>query len=293
MNKAIPNLFIPGAPKAGTTFLYSILQKHPAIYFPAIKELNYFSYEDLIQGSYYNDYKIGDQIKYLKQFREGQNHDYRADGSVSYFAYHDVAERIKKFNPDAKLIFTLRNPIKRAFSHYQMDRRMGVSNGTFKECIRADKSNLYYTQYIQNSLYFENISNYLNCFDKKNIHIVFLERMEDEVEGIFNFLNVDKIDLLKDNGEAVNVNKEPANFMARFIQKNRNIITRVKPFVPQKLISFANRLLYKPAKTEALDSESEIFLYNCFKDDIEKLSSMVEIDLVEFWGLGQLKAQCQ
>ena len=56
-----PNLFLVGAPKAGSTFLWTILKEHKDIFFSTNpeKEINYFSYDELNNNSYYRDYKIG------------------------------------------------------------------------------------------------------------------------------------------------------------------------------------------------------------------------------------------
>ena len=45
-----PNLFIVGAPKAGTTFLYTALMDHPEVFFPKNKEPNHFASEELSKG---------------------------------------------------------------------------------------------------------------------------------------------------------------------------------------------------------------------------------------------------
>ena len=55
-----PNLFLVGAPKAGSSLLWTMLKEHKDIFFSTNpeKEINYFSYDELIQNSYYKDFKI-------------------------------------------------------------------------------------------------------------------------------------------------------------------------------------------------------------------------------------------
>ncbi|MGY8932505.1 MAG: sulfotransferase, partial [Flavobacteriales bacterium] len=122
-----PNLFLVGAPKAGSSLLWTMLKEHKDIFFSTNpeKEINYFSYDELTHNSYYKDYKVKSEYDYLKVFKKGQSVKYLVDGSVSYFAYPSIPKKLYEFNSDAKIIVIVRDPILRAFSHYNMDKRMG------------------------------------------------------------------------------------------------------------------------------------------------------------------------
>ena len=280
-----PNLFIVGAPKAGTTFLFAALKDHPELHFPKIKELNHFSFDELSVNSYYKDYKIKERKKYLSLYSSAENQKYIVDASVSYFAFPSVAEKLYQFNPDSKIIIALRNPIKRAFSHYQIDKRMGHAEESFMSYIAGHKNDPHYLQYVQNSLYFENISNYLKYFKRENIHILLLEKIEAELDGLYQFLGIERIDSSVTTDTVVNANKAPRNSVARYLQKNRKLVSALKFVVPKKLINGFKNVLYKPAPKTTIDKESAIFLYNCFRNDIQSLSDLINVDLFQLWDL--------
>ena len=94
-----PNLFLVGAPKAGSSLLWTMLKEHKDIFFSTNpeKEINYFSYDELKQNSYYKDYKVKSEYDYLKVFKKGQSVKYLVDGSVSYFAYPTVPKKLYEF----------------------------------------------------------------------------------------------------------------------------------------------------------------------------------------------------
>ncbi len=129
MEKLIPNLFIIGAAKCGTTSLHEYLDQHPDIFMARVKEPHYFSQVERILYDYkekfspekeYHTWVIKEKDQYLNLFKDGEKSIYRGESSPSYLWDADAARKIYAFNPRAKLIVLLRNPIKRAFSHYQM-----------------------------------------------------------------------------------------------------------------------------------------------------------------------------
>jgi hypothetical protein len=284
-----PNLFIVGAPKAGTTFLYTTLIDHPEVFFPKTKEPNYFAHEELAANSYYKDYRITNQSKYLNFFKSSQGEKHIVDGSVSYFAFPTVAKKIYDFNNNAKIVITVRNPIKRAFSHYQMDKRMGHASSAFGDYINKPKTDPHYIQYIQNSLYYENLASYLSTFSNENVHVMVLEQMDNEIESLLIFLDIDPLEEDIDTDKRVNMNKAPKNALARFFQKNRRIATVIKFIIPYKLIKKMNRFLYKEAEKEVLDSKTEKELFKIFKEDIQNLSTYLNRDLMDIWNLKHLE----
>src|SRR4051794_4060836 len=113
----MPNFFIVGTPKAGTTSLYHYLEEHHDIYMAPIKETNFFSYHEIkSQGLFYNEEHISSLNQYQEQFKSVKNEKAVGEASVSYLYYPSVPLKIKEFNPKAKIIIVLRNPIDRGFS---------------------------------------------------------------------------------------------------------------------------------------------------------------------------------
>ena len=108
-----PNFFIIGAPKCGTTALATYLREHPNIFLPNEKEPHFFA-TDLWQ---FHDYYTKSEDDYAALFA-GVSAEHQAVGEASvFYAYsHDALENIKAYNPDAKLIMMVRNPIDLVYS---------------------------------------------------------------------------------------------------------------------------------------------------------------------------------
>ena len=274
-----PNLFIIGSPKCGTTFFCESLKNHPELFFTEIKELNYFSYKQLKEKSYYFDYKTEKLTSYLKHYKNSKNQKYLIDASVSYFTFEDIPAKIKEFSPNSKIIIMVRDPYKRAYSHYLMDKRMGYAKKDFLYYLNQ-KDSFHFNQYIGNSLYSKHYNNYLKSFDVKNIKIVNIDNLEKEFPSIFKFL---KIKPIKINYESViNENKAAKNIFGKLILKYRNFVVRLKPYVPFYLHDQLKKLFFsKPAKNSITPSELKLLKslidkdYNSFTKMIKNLNKAI------------------
>jgi hypothetical protein len=100
-----PSFFLVGAPKAGTTAMNTYLSRHPAI-FMAQKELHYFSHEVF----YGPPLEERDLAWYLDRFSEAGEETLLGEASVWYLSSKIAAERIKEFEPRAKILIQARNP---------------------------------------------------------------------------------------------------------------------------------------------------------------------------------------
>lgn len=116
--KKKPQYFLLGAPKCGTTALASYLADHPCIYVSKPKEPHYFC-KDLKAGGL----PIKSDEEYLDTFFPGldESEALAAIDCSVWYLYSEVAvEEILRFNPDAKFLIMLRNPVKMAWSLYSM-----------------------------------------------------------------------------------------------------------------------------------------------------------------------------
>jgi len=121
----LPNFIIIGAAKCGTSSLYNYLVEHPSIFRCIVKEPNYFSmYYDKGNDWYKSCFPLSltkysiENIK-KKKFITGE-------ASTEYYWYPHAAKRARKIIPKAKIIVLLRNPIDRAYSHYNIDANEGL-----------------------------------------------------------------------------------------------------------------------------------------------------------------------
>jgi hypothetical protein len=109
-----PNLFLVGAPKCGTTALFEYLRTHPEIYFSPLKEPHYFA-EDM-PGN--RDVTTLDD--YHRLFEPAQaKHKVVGEASVLYLMSTVALEKIRRYNPAARIIAMVRNPAEMAVSLHQ------------------------------------------------------------------------------------------------------------------------------------------------------------------------------
>jgi len=210
----IPNFFLVGAPKAGTTSLYDYLSQHPGIFVPEIKEPNHFC---KVGPQKRNVTIITDPAKYANLYKKAKPTQLKGDFSVSYLHDTEAPFKIKNANSDAKIIIVIRDPILRAYSHWLMDRREGFSEKNFTEAFIDDykysgeRGFCYNSMYYDCSLYLNAIKNYTEKFDSVLILIyeeLFLN-IENSMQNIFSFLQIPSINIqhtkrLNESGEIKN-----------------------------------------------------------------------------------------
>jgi hypothetical protein len=276
------DFFIVGAPKAGTTSLYHYLSEHPQVEMSSQKEPDYFSDKAIHQqGMYYGKNRVNTLDKYESLFVQKEGVVY-GEGSVSYLFYDNVAEDIKKYNPNAKIIIMLRNPIERAFSHYLMDYRLGLVSDSFENIItkksKHKNAHLFYQQYIEVSKYANQIQRYLDFFEKENILFIdyedFKNNVSKTVDQVYDFLNI-STEFAADINTKYNTFTMPKNKGIRFIYSFvflRKILTF---FLPIYLVKNIRAFLFKADKKPELLKETRSQLSIIFNNDIKKLEEVL------------------
>jgi tetratricopeptide (TPR) repeat protein len=116
-------LFIVGAQKAGTTSLYSYLDQRPELVGGEIKEKSFFSVDSYFENG--NKY-------YRSMFPAGSRYARGMDATPAYLYYEECASRIHTFDPNAKIVVLLREPVSRALSAFNMYHQL-VRNQLFRE----------------------------------------------------------------------------------------------------------------------------------------------------------------
>ena len=130
-NEKWPNLFIVGAPKAGTSSLYEYLKKIPGIYMSPIKEPHYFDIQTIPTNHKLNP--IRDKKKYLSLFKKVKDEKIVGEASPGYLSDPQAPKLIHQVSPNARIIISLRNPVQRAFSEYLMYVNYGKLTTTFHD----------------------------------------------------------------------------------------------------------------------------------------------------------------
>ena len=128
-----PDFLIIGAAKCGTSSLYYYLSHHPQVLFPHKKEIDFF----------WKKFQYGIDW-YLAQFPSiSDRRDFiTGEASTNYLRFPIVAQRIKQYFAQTKLIVLLRNPIERAVSWHHHKLKSGLTTGTFAEAVTKEMKQL-------------------------------------------------------------------------------------------------------------------------------------------------------
>jgi len=113
------DFLIIGAQKCGTSSVFNHLILHPALCGSKEKEINYFN-------NHYN-YKLGEKWYHAHWKKFGKKGNHYFEGSPIYWYNTFTPERIAAYNPEMKFICLVRDPVKRAFSHYNMYKHITAS----------------------------------------------------------------------------------------------------------------------------------------------------------------------
>ena len=279
------NLFIVGTPKAGTTSLYHYLNEFPEILMCIRKEPDFFSDSEIQeQGLYYGSSRINTLSKYNSLFSSWIDEPIIGEASVSYLFYPDVPERIKLYNDNSKIIIMLRNPIERAFSHYLMDYRLGLTSNSFEEEFDK-KTTLNFQQYFLLGNYFHQVKRYLNSFGKENVHIIwysdFKENTANELNKVISFLGLNT-DFKLDFNKIHNSFSMPKN---NFIRKIYSIVWLRKTLsflFPANFLNYIKTVLFNRGNKPKLSDRIRKLLHKYYLPDIERLEELLSVNLSQW-----------
>jgi len=301
----IPNFFVVGAPKCGTTTLYQYLKSHPEVFLPEIKELNFFN-KDLIKESidYHNwlynllSLHITTERDYLELFKKCGGRKIIGDISPWYFISRVAAEEIYKFNPESKILIILREPSELLYSlHSQMVYIGNEPEKNFAKALSLEKSRkkglkipkktlyptmLFYSEYTK---YHDNVSRYLKYFSDRNIKIMIFDGLKKDsinfYKKILSFLDIKQSNIpeLKE----INKNKE-----ARFqILQNSYFLRTVTKITPLSFKSYGKKYFdtinKKYVERLPMDLDMKLKIKKLHIDEIIKTSDLINKDLVHLW----------
>jgi hypothetical protein len=206
--RTLPDFVIIGAQKCGTTFLYQLLVQHPHVKPAFAKEVHYFDLNFGKGDNWYRSY-------FPLQMRNSRT--YITGEASPYYLFHPHApRRASAVVPDAKLIVLLRNPVDRAYSHYQhqVKRVEGEARETltFEEAIEAEERILpgevskmiqdeYYESsshrtrsYLSRGIYIDQLLAWSSFFQRKQMLILKSEDLfhgtTNALEGMLDFLEL-------------------------------------------------------------------------------------------------------
>jgi hypothetical protein len=281
------NLFIVGAAKCATTSFHDYLGQHPDVCMSSIKEPNYFSHEEIKKDNlYYLGANLIDNLEdYNSLFETNSSYKIFGESSVSYISYPKTAEKIKNYNPDAKIIIFLRNPVERTFSHYLMDYTAGYFNAKLEDIIENyDTTNAVYKQIIGLSFYSNQLQNYFEYFDKNQIKVIIYEdfitdikKFMHEIEAFVGIEQYENYSFPKENSYRGSQNK-----ILNVFYRSVKLKQKLKKVIPKNITrNLKNSMLKAEKPTIKLEDKQKLEskLYN----DVRNIEKLLNINLSEKW----------
>jgi len=236
---------LAGAQKSGTTALHYFLSRHPKIAMGDQQEMHFFD----------NDALFASEVDYEELHRHYPPvapSTIAGDCTPSYIYHKPAAERIWKYNPKIKLLILLRNPVERAFAHWNMQRYRGREPLDFFDAVREEKTRIAGAPpaearrfaYVDRGFYAQQLARLFKFFPREQVKVVkfeeFKEKQRETLVSIFSFLGLEAL---------------------------RSVRTKDRNIVPYK---------------RAMNWEERVFLYNIFAEDIAKIEKMLGWDCTDW-----------
>ncbi len=213
----LPGFLCVGAAKAGSTTINDVLSQHQNIFLPPAKELHFFDNDEF--------YAKGADW-YASHFKLASAGQVTGEVTPAYMSYESVPERIRMtLGDDVKIIFSLREPVARAYSEFLHNRRRGFIAAEFDEAIRWEFERTGLTRwerrkfsFISRGYYAQQISRFLEIFPRSNMFFIIMEedfgsRSPETFAALLDFLGVEQRQL--DFEKRSNVAYEPRSMAAQ------------------------------------------------------------------------------
>jgi hypothetical protein len=308
----LPNFFVVGAPKAGTTSLYHCLDQHPEIYMSPIKEPSYFASEiragnlaaELLEQTRRDALAVAAYLRgpmdtkrfggivsewedYLRLFQRVRNEKAIGEASVCYLWSESAAANIAAKIPTAKIYMILRNPAERAFSQYLHAVTAGAVRKPFREHVQEslrrhkDKFGPHYP-FLEMGLYSEQVRRFLQRFPGENVRMDLYEDFQMDPQrflaGVFSFLGVEST-FQPDLAQRYLQPRVPRAIGAGYLLKRWGLWQRLRSWVPGSLRPAVRAVVLKPPRSLRMDPRDKAYLTDYYAEDVRKLAALVNRDL--------------
>lgn len=202
------DFMVPGAQKSGTTALHYFLKQHPRIALPDRQELHFFDDEEIFARPV--DYEL-----LHRHFPSIGRSTIAGEVTPSYLHWKPAMERIHAYSPRIKLIVLLRNPIDRAFAHWNMQRFKDREPLDFLDALKEEPRRIAQPlsiesrrfSYIDRGFYSAQLERVFKLFPRSQVKIVkfedFRDRKQEPLDAIFDFLGVKRLRVTRDKDRNV------------------------------------------------------------------------------------------
>jgi hypothetical protein len=246
-----------------------------------------------------------DQEAYLAEFSAANNRQRAGEASVWYLFSERAAAEIKAFNPEARIIIMLRNPVEMIHSlYYQFQFDGNEQLPTFEEALAAEEDRRagrrlgrqhYFAQglvYREAARYTRQVERYFNCFGRDRVHVIIYDDFAGDTDAVFrrtlDFLGVAPVPI-KNGPRVINGNKHVKNPVLRAVLNDpsvRRTLLAVRPWLPQPIFTALGRaearlrkLNSVPAVRQTLSPELRQRLDKHFAPEVARLSALLGRDL--------------
>ena len=270
----LPTFLGIGAPRAGTTWLNTLLASHPDVYTPTLRdEINFF-----------DQYYERGLSWYETLFPQPEHAErYQAIGEISpqYVECADCPERIFKTLPQSKLIVMLRHPVNRAHSQFGFSVQRRNYRGSFKDFLAARPRAL------ERGFYSRYLKRYLRYFDRTRIlALIFEDAVIDILQtkttlADFLAIAVDKFPPSAGSGK-VNPSSVPIfQFLYGCVAMTGRQLRKwhLEPVVDFVMRTSIPRILAKGDSLPPLDEELKQRLSQQYQDEFDELEQCMQIDV--------------
>jgi Sulfotransferase family len=286
----LPNFFIIGAAKAGTTSLHHYLDQHPQVQMSAIKEPNFFAGPP--NGIPYPVGRVDCLEDYERLFDPA--FERRGEASPSYTnapRRRGVPERIREMLPEARFVYLVRDPISRLVSQHQMLFADGDERKSLRDAVRglddADPHSYYLTC---QSFYARQLELYLAHFPQERILVVDQAELRHDRRGtlreVFAFLAVDPDFSTPEFDAELFQGAERRVYPRSFKRVIRPLLRGPYHLLPRRLRgslrASAERRFLSPAPAVVVDEETRARLVELFMPDVERLRSLTGNDFASW-----------
>jgi sulfotransferase family protein len=304
-DRRVPDFFIVGHHKSGTTALYEMLRRHPQIFMPDLKEPRWFA-SDLRALMAPKPGTLPETLEeYLALFDGAREDQLLGEASPSYLRSEVAARKIAELQPAARNIAILREPASFVRSyHFQLvqehvERQKDLGRAVAAEQIeRAGRQVRRYSDHVD---YVSQLRRFHEVFGREQVLVLIYDdfRADNEasVRGVLRFLGVDDLDVVPvmEANPTVAVRSVRLDGAIRSLQAGRNPLTRGLKAGVRTLLSERGRERVRGARRKlsyAHPSEPDEALMRDlrrrYRDQVVALSDYLGRDLVTLWGYDRL-----
>ena len=294
IQKVIPNtdkidIMIIGAQKAGTTSLKNYLGEHPELQTHPQKEFGYFWDDD--------EFNHGFEKAKKKYFSGNSSSKKKVAKNAILFNSEKGLLRLREHNPDCRIILSLRNPVERTYSAYQMEHNYGSLKSDFSEMKDVIDNPLpsnidwRYDFLIGMSLYHKHIAALWEIFPKEQVSIVLYDELRDNPKTLLKNLYAAcavSTSFIPDLSKKYNVTQKVQSHLysrlVRRLLRNNNPVKKMAQFVlpdnSNYKVGDALRNINKSKNSpDEMTAEMRTFLIEYFKPFNAELQKLIGHDL--------------